>query len=135
MTVLGGARQLPAGARPLPGAIRVRPVAGARPVRADARRRVSARQRAGRRSHPVGLLLAVVIVAFMLGLMYLGQTIQLAAINYQTSQAIVERDDIYRQIQTVETSVLSWGTEPVVLERAQRLGLDRLPSRVRLAAR
>lgn len=77
----------------------------------------------------------MVIVAFMLGLMYLGQTIQLAAINYQTSQAIVERDDIYRQIQTVETSVLSWGTEPVVLERAQRLGLDRLPSRVRLAAR
>ena len=46
-----------------------------------------------------------------------------------------QRDDLYRQVQTVETSVLTWGTEPTVLERAQQLGLDQLPVRVRIAAR
>ncbi len=110
------------------------PAGGARPMPAQ-RRRLSRPDRAARRAHPVGLLLATVLVAFLLGLIYLAQTIHLAATNYQISQLIAERDDLYRQVQTVETSVLRWATEPTVLDRAQRLGLDQLPARVRLPAR
>lgn len=101
------------------------------------RRRVSspARARAGRRTHPIGVLMAAVLVTFLVGLIYLAQTVQLAATNYQIDQAIAQRDDLYRQVQTIETSVLRWGTEPTVLERAQRLGLDQLPTRARLIAR
>lgn len=79
--------------------------------------------------------MATVLVAFLLGLIYLAQTVQLAATNYEISQLMAERDDLYRQVQTVETGVLRWGTEPSVLERAQRLGLDQLPTRTRLIAR
>jgi len=99
------------------------------------RRRISRPARAGRRVHPVGVLLAAILVCFLLGLIYLAQTIQLAATNYQIEQLIAQRDDLHRQLQTIETSVLSWGAEPTVLERAQRLGLDQLPSRTRLIAR
>ncbi|CAN5760066.1 hypothetical protein BH24CHL5_BH24CHL5_00670 [soil metagenome] len=135
MTVLGGARSLPAGARPLhSGAVRVMPQAGARPM-PGARRRLSHRDRATRRAHPIGVLMAGVLIAFMLGLIYLAQTISLAATNYEIDQLAAQRDDLYRQVQTIETSVLHWGSEPTVLERAQRLGLDQLPDRVRLPAR
>jgi len=85
--------------------------------------------------HPIGLLLAAILISFLVGLIYLAQTIRLAATNYQIDQLIAQRDDLHRQIQTVQTSVLRWGTEPTVLERAQRLGLDPLPTRTRLIAR
>jgi hypothetical protein len=81
------------------------------------------------------MLLALVVVAFLFGLVYLAQNVRIAAANYQIDQALAERDDLYRQVQTVETSVLRWGTEPVVTDRAQRLGLDQLPRRVQLTAR
>lgn len=116
------------------GVVRALPAAGARPMAAQ-RRRLSRPDRAGRRAHPVGLLLATVLVAFLLGLIYLAPTITLAATNYQISQLIAERDDLYRQVQTIETSVLRWATEPTALDRAQRLGLDQLPARIRLPAR
>lgn len=134
MTVLGGARPIAgsgvgAGRRPA-----AHPVRAARPVGGE-RRRVARRDRANRRAHPVGMLLAVVVVAFLLGLFYLAQNVRIAAANYQIDHALAERDDLYRQVHTTETSVLRWGTEPVVLEHAQRLGLDQLPTRVRLTAR
>jgi len=131
MTVLGGARPMPI------GATRVLPRPAARPMAASNRRRLSSRERAraSRRAHPIGVLMATVLVAFLLGLIYLAQTVQLAATNYAIEQLVGERDDLYRQVQTVETSVLRWGTEPTVLEHAQRLGLDQLPTRARLIAR
>ncbi len=72
---------------------------------------------------------------FLLGLIYLAQTKQLAAANYHIDQQIAERDDLFRQVQTVETSVLRWGTEATALDRGQRLGLDMLATRIRLADR
>jgi hypothetical protein len=71
----------------------------------------------------------------MLGLIFLAQTVQLAATNYNIEQLTQQRDDLHRQVQTVETSVLRWGTESTVLERAQQLGLDQLPTRTQLIAR
>lgn len=107
---------------------------GARPA-TTSRRRVSRPDRSGRRVHPVGALLAVILVAFLLGLTYLAQTVQLAATEYQITQLLVQRDDLHRQIQTIETGVLHWGAESTVLERAQSLGLDQLPVGARLIER
>jgi hypothetical protein len=110
---------------------------GARPRTAvlPARRRIAAPVRAGRRSHPVGLLLAAVVVTFLLGLIYLAQTIQLAATNYEVDQLLAERDDLLRQVQTVETTIVRFGAEPLVLERAQLQGFDPLGARIRVPAR
>lgn len=99
------------------------------------RRRVSTPVRAGRRSHPIGLLLAGVLVAFLLGLIYLAQAVQLAATNYQIGQLLAERDDLARQVQTVETTIVRWAAEPLVVEHAQQGGFDPLGSRIRIPAR
>lgn len=142
MTVLGGARPM-AGARPLGGARPLAgglpraasPRAGARPSVTTPRRRVSRASRTASRTGSVRALIGVVLIAFMLGLIYLAQTVHLAATNYETDLLLAQRDDLARQIQTVETSVLRWGAEPTVVEQGQRLGLDQLPTRVRLSAR
>lgn len=145
MTVLGNARPLPIGARPakrqasvsraaiLPRGAAV-PRVGARPIAATSRRRLS-RSRLTARSHPARALIGGVLIAFLIGLIYLAQTVHLAATNYEIGQLTAQRDDLYRQVQTAETSVLTWGTEPTALEHAQRLGLDQLAPRVRLSAR
>lgn len=114
---------------------RVQPGAGARPIAGTRRRRLSSPARAGRRAQPFGALLAVVLVALLVGLIYVAQTIHLAATNYEIDGLIAQRDDLTRQIQTLETSVLRWGTEATVLDRAQRIGLDQLETRIRLPAR
>jgi len=104
-------------------------------VAATPRRRLARAERAARRSNPVRALIGVVLVVFLIVLIYLAQTVHLAATTYQTDKLVAQRDDLYRQVQTVETSVLAWGTEPSVLEQAQRLGLDQLATRIRIPAR
>ena len=131
MTVLGGARPLPRGAVPRAAPRRT----AARPVAAVPRRRVSRASRTAGRSGAIRALIGTVLVAFLLGLIYLAHTVQLAATDFKTSQLIAERDDLLRQVQTIETSVLRWGAEPTVVERAQQLGLEQLPTKVRLSAR
>jgi type VI protein secretion system component VasK len=105
------------------------------PSAALARRRVSSPSRARRRPHPAGVLLAAVLLTLMVGLIYLAQTIHLAATNYQVEQLLRERDDIARQVQTLETTMLRWGAEPLVLERGQQAGLDPLGARLRVPTR
>ncbi len=127
------------GARPMAGAIRVnprvQPPGGARAIPTTRRRRLSNPVRAGRRAQPFGALIAFVLVALVVGLIYVAQTIQVAATNYEIDGLIAERDDLARQVQTLETSVLRWAAEATVLERAQRIGLDQLETRIRLPAR
>lgn len=126
------------GARPMAGAIRVNPRVqprGARPIATSRRRKLSNPTRAGRRAQPFGALIGTVLVALLVGLIYVAQTIQVAATNYEIDGLIAERDDLARQIQTLESNVLRWGTEATVLERAQRIGLDQLETRIRLPAR
>ena len=114
---------------------RVQPRDGARPIATTGRRRISSPARAGRRAQPFGALIGFVLVALVVGLIYIAQTIQVAATNYEIDGLMAERDDLARQVQTLETSVLRWGTEATVLERAQRIGLDQLETRIRLPAR
>ena len=132
MTVLHRARPMPGSIRVLP---RVQPHGVARPIATTRRRRLSSPARAGRRAQPFGVLIAITLVALLVGLIYVAQTIQVAATNYEIDGLIAERDDLARQVQTLETSVLRWGAEATVLERAQRIGLDQLETRIRLPAR
>jgi hypothetical protein len=136
MTALQGARPIAVGGlRVNP---RVRTHGGVRPnaaAVATTRRRISAPVRSRRRAQPVGALIAVVLVGLLIGLIYVAQTIHLAATNYAIDGLVAERDDLARQVQTLETSVLHWGTEATVLDHAQRLGLDQLETRIRLPAR
>ena len=131
MTLLQGARAV-GGMRVNP---RVQPQRGAKRIAVPNRRRMSTRTRAGTRAQPYAKLIAAVLVVLLVGLIYVAQTIRLAAISYEIDGLVAERDDISRQIQTLETSVLSWGTEATVLDNAQRLGLDQTQTRIRLPAR
>jgi hypothetical protein len=106
-----------------------------RPLALAPRRQLSRPSRAGRRAHPIGLLMAGVLVALLLGLVYLGQTVQLAATNYEVDSLLLERDDLGRQVQTLEATVARWGSEPLVLDWAQQVGLDSLGTRIRVPAR
>jgi len=79
--------------------------------------------------------MAIVLVALVIGLIYLAQMVRLAQISYEIDGLGATRDDLSRQVQTLETSVLRYGTESTVLERAQQIGLGQLETRVRLPAR
>ena len=110
---------------------RVQPVgASARAVAHGERRRLSSPSRAGRSAQPFGALIAVVLIALAVGLIYVAQTIRLAATQYEVDRLIAAREDLARQVQTLESSVLRWGTEATALESAQRIGLDQLETRI-----
>lgn len=149
MTVLGAARPLPVGGRggrrqasvsrvvalPRPAAQpRARSGAATQPRAAVAPRRLSRASRVAARAHPARSLIGGVLIAFLIGLIYLAQTVNLAATNFEIDQLAAQREDLYRQVQTAETTVLSWGSEPTVLNRARQLGLDQLATKVRLSA-
>src|SRR5687768_216118 len=102
MTVFSGARPLPVGARVLP---RSEPGSrqAARP-HSTTRRRVSSPSRAGRRAQPFGGLIAFVLVVLVIGLIYLAQMVRLAQVSYEIDGLATSRDDLSRQVQTLETS-------------------------------
>jgi len=106
-----------------------------RPVAFGERRRIARPSRASRRSHPMGLLMAVVVMLFVIGMVYLGQTARLAATSYEVDRLVLQRDDLGRQAQTLEATVARWGSEPLVLDWAQQAGLDLLGTKVRVPAR
>jgi len=126
-----------AGSLPLRRQIVVGGAGAAARGRPDARprRRVASPSRAGRRVHPAGRLIAAVLLLFLVGLIYLSQTVQLAGVGYEHDRLVAQRDDLARQAQTLETSLLRWRAEPMVVERAQQLGFETLIGKVRLAGR
>ena len=99
------------------------------------RRRVSAPARRGRRNDPVGLVLAGVALAFLVGLVYLGQTVNLGATNYQFEQLVRHRDDLSRQVKTAEAGVNRFAAEQWVLDQAQRAGLAPLGAKMLIPGR
>ena len=99
------------------------------------RRRPVVPVRRGRRIDPVSVLLAGVALVFMLGLIYLGQTVNLGATNYEFEQLVAERDDLARQVQTAEAGINRFAAEQWVLDRGQRSGLVQLGSKLIISAR
>lgn len=97
---------------------------GARPRTAVLpRRRQPVRVRAGRRSSPVGLTLAAILVAFLLGLFYLTQTVHVAATSYDIDALMSQRDQMSQQLQSLQAEIAQLGAELSVSTRAQQSGL------------
>ena len=99
------------------------------------RRRQPSRVRAHRRSSPVGLSLAAILVAFLLALFYLTQAIHMAATNYDIEALAEERNRLEQQLQSIQGDIARWGAEPAILHGAQEMGLGDLGRPVRLPAR
>ena len=106
---------------------------GARPV---AQRRVGADPgtRAARRVRPVAFVLAAILVAFLLGLVYLTQTLQAGVTNYQIDNLLIERQQLQQELQSEQGAARS-GARAQVIQWAQQHGLTRLGGKIRVPAR
>ena len=99
------------------------------------RRRLAAPVRRGRRMDPVRIVLAGVGLVFLIGLIYLGLTVNLGRTNYEIEQLLSQRLDLQRQVQTAEAGINRYAAEQWVLDRAQRSGLTALGSKQLVTAR
>ena len=99
------------------------------------RRRQPSRTRARRRTSPIGLSLAAILVCFLLALFYLTQTVQVAATNHDIDTLLQERYRLEQELQSLQSDIYRWGAEPAVLRRGQELGLNPLGRPVALRAR
>jgi hypothetical protein len=102
---------------------------------AVSRRRQPARRRAQRGPNRVGLALAAILVAMLLGLFYLSQTIGAATAYYEIDSLTATQQSLGQQLQSVEGAIYQWGAEPVILQAAQRAGLSQLGGDLRIAGR
>jgi hypothetical protein len=130
MAILEGARY--------PGILaprRERPAREAKGEGASTRRRVSSPARARRRAEPARRGIAVIAVLFLVGFLYLDQAVHVSATNYDLARLSSEREQLLRQIASLEGELLRQASEPVVVERAQAVGLTRLGDPVRLIER
>jgi hypothetical protein len=99
------------------------------------RRRLVVPTRRTRRIDPVGIVLAAVALVFMLGLVYLGQTVNLGATNYEYQRLVSQRDDLTRQVKTSEASITRYAAEQWVIDRGSRAGLVPLGAKLIISAR
>lgn len=99
------------------------------------RRRLAVPSRRGRHVNPARAVLAGVVLAFLLALVYLGQTVTLGATNYQHEQLLGQREDLLRQVKTAEAGINRLAAEQWVLDRAQRAGLAPLGGTLLIPAR
>jgi hypothetical protein len=106
---------------------------GARPIATRRVGHVPIRGRA--RPRPVTFVLAGILVAFLLGLIYLTQTLQAGVANYQIDSLMIERRQLQQELQSLQGAAARWGSESQVIEWAQQQGLTRLGSKVRVPAK
>ncbi len=97
------------------------------------RRRQPVRRRARRGPHRVGLSLAGILVAFLLGLFYLTQTIGTATAGYDIDRLNDDRLRLERQLSSQQGQAAQWGSEPAIVRAAQQAGLDGLGDPLRIA--
>jgi hypothetical protein len=90
------------------------------------RRRQAAHVRSGRSQGRVGLALTGILVAFLLALFYLTQTVHVAATNYDIGSLLSDRDRMNQQIQSLQGDIARLGAEHAVSRHAQEQGLDAL---------
>jgi hypothetical protein len=106
---------------------------GARPVAERRVTRIPARGRTHVR--PVTMVLAGILVAFLLALVYLTQTLQAGVANYQIDNLMIERRQLQHELQSELGEAAQWGSESQVVEWAQQHGLTRLGNRIRVPAK
>ena len=90
------------------------------------RRRIPAQERAGRSGQRVGLALAAIVVALLLGLFYLDQAVRISARNYDVDTLLAEQEALLRDRQTLQNDLARLGSEAAVAHEALERGLVRL---------
>jgi hypothetical protein len=105
---------------------------GARPVTQRRVARVPVRART--RVRPVTMVLAAILVAFLLGLVYLTQTLQAGVANYQIDNLMIERRTLQQELQSELGEAAQWGSESQAVDWAQQHGLTRLGNRISVPA-
>jgi hypothetical protein len=103
--------------------------------RADPRRRHASRARIGRTGQRVGMGLAVIVVIFSAGLIYVDRTVQISARSYDLVALQNERDALLRQQRTLENDLARLGSEVAVGHEALDQGLIRLGPPILIPAR
>ena len=83
----------------------------------------------------LALVLGGLLIAFLLGLFYLSQTLGVATTDYQIDTLLDQRIDLGRQIRSVEGDIARWGAEPAVVSGAQAIGFDALGDPEHFSAR
>ena len=114
-------------ARPLTG-----PLPKVRHAAPFERRSRRARSRVQRRPAPVLFALIAVVCAFLVGLVYLTQMLQVGALNVEVSRLLVEQDQMRREIQSQQGTIAQWGAAPQVIDWAHQNGLDSLGGKLRV---
>ncbi len=109
-----------------------RPVTSVRHAAPLERRSRRARSYAPRRASPVLLALAGVLCAFMIGLVYLTQVLQVGALDMEVNGLLSERDRISQEIQSQQGTIARWAAAPQVIDWAHQHGLDPLGDKLRL---
>ena len=123
------------GARPrtiaLPGRPRLLDLGPALP-----RRRARSTIRAGRTAagRP-GLLLGIIVVAFMLAFFSLAQEVRVSATSYDIGRLQVERERLDARLQEITSDLSRLGREPAVRKLSLDAGLGQLGETIVLPAR
>jgi hypothetical protein len=124
------------GARPYTIGLPGRPRFFESPAPTLPRRRARAAVRADRtvRARP-GLLLGLIVVAFMLAFFSLAQQVRVSATSYDIGRLQVERERLDARLQELDSDVSRLGREPAVRKLALDAGLGELGEPLVLPAR
>lgn len=87
------------------------------------------------RLRPAAIVLGVIIVATMLGLVYVTQVLAAQDARYAVDRLLDERQELLRTLGSQEATIVGWGTEAQVTRWAQAQGLHGLGLSVRVKAR
>jgi len=114
-------------ARPLTGPMPQ--IRRATPVERRSRR---ARSRVRRRPAPILFALMAVLCAFLVGLVYLTQMLQVGALGVEVSRLLIDQEHMRREIQSQQGIIAQWGAAPQVIDWAHQNGLDPLGGKLRV---
>ena len=99
------------------------------------RRRHASRARVGRAGQRVGLGLALIVVLFSIGLIYVDRSVQISARSYDLAALEAEHDELVRQQRSLENDLARLGSEVAVGHEALDQGLVRLGPPILVPAR
>jgi hypothetical protein len=106
---------------------------GSRSVGARRSVRIPARAHRGLRS--IGLALAAILIAFVLSLVYLTQTLQSGVTRQQIDNVLIDRTTLQQELQSQLGDVSQSASEQHVRAWAGGRGLGQLGNKVRVTAR
>jgi hypothetical protein len=137
MAVYGGARPRSGLAPRLGGYDRPAVARGplARPVEGLPRRRTRVPLRAGRRTSRTGIVLAGIVVAFLLALFSLSQTVRVSATGVDAQALAEEQTLLLDRARSLKAELSRAGQEPAVRRRALDAGLGPLVNPLVVPAR